>query len=134
MHYTGSCYCRAIKYSFDVSPEEARTSLCHCHNCKVPSSPQILYTSPKKTHQRKQKFFGTNYGLTTKIPVSAFKITAGEPTVHEADNGSGSLLHREFCGVCGGPILEYGVCFCDDFWTEAGEEAGGKGAVRCGMC
>lgn len=28
--------------------------------------------------------------------------------MHEADNGSGSLLHREFCGTCGGPILEYG--------------------------
>jgi hypothetical protein len=56
-----------------------------------------------------QKFFGTNYGLTTKIPASSFKITAGEPNVLEADNGSGHLLHREFCGVCGGGILEYGV-------------------------
>ena len=35
MHYTGSCYCGAIKYTFDVLPSEARTSLCHCHNCKV---------------------------------------------------------------------------------------------------
>ncbi|PMD25891.1 hypothetical protein NA56DRAFT_676963 [Hyaloscypha hepaticicola] len=88
MHYTGSCYCRSIQYSFDVSPEDARTSLCHCHNCK--------------------KFFGTNYGLTTKIPASSFKITKGEPRVHEADNGSGSLLHREFCG---------------EWWGDFGEQA-----------
>jgi len=89
MHYTGSCYCRAIKYEFEVSPDETRTSLCHCHNCK--------------------KFFGANFGITTKIPASEFKITGGHPKTHEADNGSGSLLHREFCGDCGGPILEYGV-------------------------
>ncbi|KAJ8058055.1 hypothetical protein OCU04_012914 [Sclerotinia nivalis] len=88
MCYTGSCYCRAIKYTFNIESSEARTSLCHCHNCK--------------------KFFGTNYGLTTKIPALSFKIIEGEPKVHEADNGSGSLLHREFCGVCGGGILEYG--------------------------
>lgn len=30
-------------------------------------------------------------------------------TVHEADNGSGVVLRREFCGRCGGGILEYGV-------------------------
>ena len=30
------------------------------------------------------------------------------PTIHEADNGSGVLLTRHFCGVCGTGILEYG--------------------------
>jgi hypothetical protein len=111
MHYTGSCYYRAIQYEFDVSPEEARTSLCHCHNCKVPppslSLPFALPNQPTK--QTSQKFFGTNYGLTTKIPASSFQITKGVPKTHEADNGSGSLLHGEFCGVCGGGVLEYGV-------------------------
>lgn len=29
--------------------------------------------------------------------------------VHEADNGSGSLLHREFCSECGSGLIEYGV-------------------------
>ncbi|EPE27356.1 Mss4-like protein [Glarea lozoyensis ATCC 20868] len=62
-----------------------------------------------------QKFFGTNYGLTTKIPASAFNITQGTPKVHEADNGSGSLLHREFCSECGGGILEYGEQAKNDF-------------------
>jgi Uncharacterized conserved protein len=34
--YTGSCYCRAIEYELELSsPDEARTSLCHCRNCKV---------------------------------------------------------------------------------------------------
>lgn len=29
--------------------------------------------------------------------------------VHEGDNGSGVVLHREFCGACGSGLLEYGV-------------------------
>lgn len=88
--YTGSCYCRNIRYEISLdSPDDARTSLCHCSNCK--------------------KAFGTNYGLTAKIPKDALRLTAGKPKEHVGDNGSGSLLHREFCDNCGSFILEYGV-------------------------
>jgi len=86
MHYTQSCYCRAIKYEFDVSPDDARTSLCHCNNCKVLTVKSFGSHLYSKIHQ---KFFGTNYGLTTKIPASAFKITHGEPKVHEAITAQG---------------------------------------------
>ena len=48
--------------------------------------------------------------MTTRVPSDAFKITGEKkPTVHEADNGSGVLLHREFCSDCGSGILEYGA-------------------------
>lgn len=87
--YTGSCYCRNIRYEISLdSPDDARTSLCHCSNCK--------------------KAFGTNYGLTAKILKDALRLTAGKPKEHVGDNGSGSLLHREFCDNCGSFILEYG--------------------------
>ncbi len=80
-----------------------------------------------------RRFTGGPFGITTKIPRSAFKYTKGSGgegtgdgegegkpgaegpggekviTVHEADNGSGVILRREFCGRCGGGILEYGV-------------------------
>ena len=57
-----------------------------------------------------QKFFGTAFGLTAKIPKSSFKYTTDKkPTVHEADNGSGVVLHREFCPTCGSGILERGA-------------------------
>ncbi|KAL8756480.1 MAG: hypothetical protein Q9184_004488 [Pyrenodesmia sp. 2 TL-2023] len=98
MVYKGACYCKAVKYEIDIaSPDEARTSLCHCKNCK--------------------RFFGTAFGLTTKIPVKAFAYTSdsAKPTIHEADNGSGSLLHREFCSKCGSGILEYGAAAANDF-------------------
>ncbi|KIJ54670.1 hypothetical protein M422DRAFT_73571 [Sphaerobolus stellatus SS14] len=89
MIYKGSCYCRNIEYQLDLaSPDDARTSLCHCKNCK--------------------KFTGGPFGVTTKIPKSSFTVTQGKTKEHVADNGSGTLLHREFCDTCGGPILEYG--------------------------
>ncbi|CAI7658637.1 unnamed protein product [Penicillium bialowiezense] len=35
--YTGPCSCRKIEYELSLlSPDDARTSLCHCRNCKVP--------------------------------------------------------------------------------------------------
>ncbi|KAL8673967.1 MAG: hypothetical protein Q9168_001610 [Polycauliona sp. 1 TL-2023] len=100
MPYNGKCYCGAIKYGIDISsPDEARTSLCHCHNCK------LTWTSLAA------------FGLTTKIPIKAFSYASdsAKPTIHEADNGSGSLLHREFCSKCGTGILEYGAAAAADF-------------------
>lgn len=89
----GGCYCGAVRYTITLEDPEnqARTSICHCGNCK--------------------KFTGGEHGITTKIPRSAFAVTEGRKHVrtHEADNGSGTVLHREFCGTCGGPLLEYGV-------------------------
>jgi len=89
MIYTGSCYCGELKYELDLaSPDDARTSICHCKNCR--------------------KWTGSAFGITSKIPKKAFKYTAGTPTHHTSDNGSGTKLHREFCATCGGGILEYG--------------------------
>jgi hypothetical protein len=56
-----------------------------------------------------QKFTGSANGITTKIPRSAFTLASGVLKVHKGDNGSGTLLTREFCGECGSGILEYGV-------------------------
>ncbi|EJT99790.1 DUF636 domain protein, partial [Dacryopinax primogenitus] len=87
--YKGGCYCGQIRYEFSLnSLDEARTSICHCKNCR--------------------KFTGGESGITTKIPKEAFTLTKGTPTPHIMDNGSGTNIHREFCGTCGGPILEYG--------------------------
>ena len=75
----------------------------------------LLIILPSLLPPRKKKFTGGNYGITTKLPKSAFKIIEGEGEVkvHEADNGSGVVLRREFCGKCGSGLLEYGVsCRC----------------------
>ncbi|KAL4814762.1 Mss4-like protein [Aspergillus spinulosporus] len=94
--YTGSCTCRKIQYDLTLSsPDDARTSLCHCKNCK--------------------KAFGGNYGLAAKIPKDALKITAGKTKEFAADNGSGSIVHREFCDNCGSFICECGDDVKDKF-------------------
>ncbi|KIW91961.1 uncharacterized protein Z519_06943 [Cladophialophora bantiana CBS 173.52] len=94
MSYTipGGCYCGRIRYeiTLDDPDKEARTSICHCGNCK--------------------KFTGGNFGITSKIPRSSFQITQGHDSVkvHEEGNGTGTILHREFCKECGSGLLEYG--------------------------
>ncbi|OCF30970.1 hypothetical protein I316_07377 [Kwoniella heveanensis BCC8398] len=88
----GSCFCRALTYELTLdSVDQARATLCHCTNCK--------------------KAFGTNYGLTAKVPVKSFKYTRGTPRDHRADNG----VTREFCEICGSYILEYGDAAKNDF-------------------
>jgi len=92
MKFPGGCYCKKIRYEIDLEDaDKARTSICHCKNCK--------------------KFTGGPFGITSKIPESSFSVTQGKEyiTVHEADNGSGTMLHREFCKECGSPILERGA-------------------------
>jgi hypothetical protein len=115
---TGSCYCHAITYEVSLnSPDDARTSLCHCQNCKVCTHTLslsllgLLAVAVSELNSSVQKFTGCNFGITSKIPKSAFKIRSGSEhvRVHEADNGSGVVLHREFCDTCGSGLLEYGV-------------------------
>ena len=65
-----------------------------------------------------QKFFGTAFGLTSKVPKSSFTITQGETKEHSMDNGSGTVLFREFCPNCGTGILEYGVCMYGFFFVD----------------
>lgn len=115
MRLTGSRTCRNPTYTLSLaSPFDARTSLCHCRNCK--------------------KAFSTNYGLTAKVPVSSFAHTAesGAPTEHVADSGSGTLVHREFCGKRGSFILEYGVGGIFEFLV-FGNEGEGRGGEEVGL-
>lgn len=115
MIYTGSCYCCAITYELDLAfPDDARTSLCHCHSCKVKPVQQIDVSSRDENDRKisdfcSQKAFGTNYGLTAKVPKDCFKLTKGHPKEYKGDNGSGAIIYREFCDTCGSFILEYGV-------------------------
>lgn len=44
----GACTCKALQFTVSLaSPDDARTSLCHCTSCR--------------------RAFGTNFGLTTKV-------------------------------------------------------------------
>lgn len=77
-------------------------------NHLLPAPPYVLIVD-MLTMKLLQKAFGTNYGLTAKVPKDAFHLTAGTPKVYKADNGAGIVIYREFCDNCGSFILEYGV-------------------------
>lgn len=86
----GRCVCDRVRYTLDLeqAPEEAaRTTLCHCRSCR--------------------RAFGTNYGLTAKVPLAAFRYETGNPKKYRQENG----VTREFCGECGAYLCEYGVGF-----------------------
>ncbi|KAK5656756.1 hypothetical protein OQA88_4304 [Cercophora sp. LCS_1] len=107
IHLEGRCVCKNLQYSLDLdSPEDARTTLCHCSSCR--------------------RAFGTNYGLTAKVPIQAFKYEQGAPKTHKQENG----VVREFCDNCGAFICEYGVCLAmQSNWMASNpvqEQAAGK--------
>lgn len=104
MKLAGSCFCHRLTYELEVeSPDDARTSLCHCKNCKVCTGSDSMGRIPA---HNEQKAFGTNYGLTSKVAKDAFRYTSGTPKEFK-DGESG--VTREFCDNCGSYILEYGV-------------------------
>lgn len=89
LHLQGGCVCKKLQYSLDLdSADEARATLCHCHSCR--------------------RAFGTNYGLTAKVPLKAFRYECGSrPRKHKQEENG---VTREFCDNCGAFICEYGVC------------------------
>ncbi|KAK3499498.1 Mss4-like protein [Neurospora hispaniola] len=92
IHMKGRCVCENLQYSLELdSLDDARTTLCHCNSCK--------------------RAFGTNYGLTTKVPLQGFKYEAGTPKKFKQHNG----VTREFCDNCGAYICEYGEEAADKF-------------------
>lgn len=88
----GRCVCRRLRYSLDLdSSDDVRTTLCHCNSCK--------------------RAFGTNYGLTVKVPLRSFKYGEGASKLFKQENG----VTREFCDSCGAYICEYGEEAADKF-------------------
>ncbi|TFY69595.1 hypothetical protein EVG20_g3083 [Dentipellis fragilis] len=70
-----------------------------------------------------QKFTGAENSMAIKIPRATFTYLTGVPRKHAADNGSGTLVTREFCAECGSGIMEYGVRLMRS-WLAAQEHAG----------
>ncbi len=69
----------------------------------------LSFGKGKIKKKKTQKWTGSAFGITARVPRSAFRLTQGTPAEHCSDNGSGTKLHRQFCGTCGSGILEYGV-------------------------
>lgn len=110
VNLTGSCYCRNLKYHVDLdSKDDARTSLCHCSNCK--------------------KAFGGAFGLTSKVPLKAFGYEGGigEPTVClKYPFGVTTMLMKARCML---RIMARGRIFIENFVRGAGAISASMGYV-----
>ena len=84
-------------------PRSATAEVARCVRSRL-----FAYCDVDTRSAFRQKFFGTGFGLTTKVPKDSFKITQGSLKEHISDNGA-TVLYREFCERCGTGILEYGV-------------------------
>ncbi|KAG0698679.1 Mss4-like protein [Suillus ampliporus] len=102
MHYTGSCYCGQLKYSVELgSADKARTSLCHCNNCR--------------------KFTGGNYGITTKVIRSSFHCTTADRV----------MIHRDFCVEYGPNAGDFIYVFSGTFDGPAQLHPKGEFLTKC---
>ena len=102
------------KYEVTLSsPDEARTSLCHCHNCKVCDKTlkkRYNKVANSQTSRHIEILRHRPSASQPKSPNRAFKITSGKTKEHVADNGVGeAAASGVLCGVWG--ILEYGGVF-----------------------
>lgn len=75
---TGRCACGAIHYVLASQPFDA--GYCHCRICQLSSGAPVIA-------------FAT-------VPVSDFRVTAGEISVRQSSHFGG----RGFCGACGTPL------------------------------
>jgi len=81
-HFTGGCYCGAVRY--DVSHKPLGMFKCHCRSC--------------------QKVSGGPYTPVVVIHTKAFKITQGQLRYHFTETIKGEKHKRGFCPECGSRI------------------------------
>ncbi|KXN83125.1 hypothetical protein AN958_01796 [Leucoagaricus sp. SymC.cos] len=70
MLFTGTCCCGEVHYELNLgSPEEARTSICYCENCRVGTSRldincslEVYLTCPYAKEQAAEMLRYINYG------------------------------------------------------------------------
>jgi hypothetical protein len=82
MAITGGCLCKAVRYRIDAEPIVTR--VCWCRLCQ---------------------YLGAGSGtVNTCFPTSALTIT-GDLRDFRSIADSGNVMHRQFCTVCGTPLL-----------------------------
>jgi len=80
--FAGGCACGAIRYECSAAP--VLVWKCHCRTC--------------------QQATGSAFNLNVIVPRSALTFTTREPTYYGAKGGSGNILYRGFCSICGSPV------------------------------
>jgi len=80
--FSGGCACGAVRYECTSGPLGMVN--CHCRDC--------------------QRAGGSGYSPSVVVPAASFRLTRGEPRVHELPADSGNTARRVFCRDCGSPL------------------------------
>ena len=82
---TGGCACENIRY--ECTEEPIVQLICHCRKC--------------------QRASGSAFAPAMFFAGDKFRYLKAKPSFHESVGGSGRLVHRCFCGNCGGFITAH---------------------------
>ncbi len=82
MKLTGGCYCGALRYEAEGAP--LMKAQCHCRECST--------------------LTGGSPNVFVAMPVDGFSYTKGTPASFTRSDIPNPVT-REFCGVCGTPIM-----------------------------
>lgn len=113
----GRCLCGAVTYSSDAEP--AFTAVCHCKDC--------------------QRQSGTSFSIMVGVPADQLSVEGDLATHVTVGEDSEQEVQRQFCPVCGSPVLSIsagmpGVAVLkagtldDTSWLEPQVEVWGKSA------
>jgi hypothetical protein len=81
--FTGGCACGSIRYECSGKPIVSFN--CHCRAC--------------------QQYTGSAYISASLFPADTFTLTQGNTNKYVTQGDSGDNITREFCGVCGSPVV-----------------------------
>ena len=79
VHFTGSCYCKKVKYEI-TGPAKANY-FCHCEQCR--------------------KFTGSSHAANMQIPSEYVTFTEGHEYSAKFTCSSGRAFSKAFCSNCG---------------------------------
>ena len=79
---TGGCQCGHIRYEF--SGRLLALYVCHCRECRKQSA--------------------SAFGMSLRVPLTAFKVTSGTPKTWTRPTDSGGKMDCFFCTSCGSRV------------------------------
>lgn len=94
----GGCLCGGVRYEVCAGPE--LTALCHCGDC--------------------QKHTSSAFSILVAVPRDGLCVWGGSLASYESMGASGRPVVRQFCSVCGSPVLSYVAMTPDLIWLKAG--------------
>ena len=93
----GGCLCGQVRYEMTADP--TIVGVCHCRHC--------------------QRQGGSAFSVVAAVPASAFRLSGTVETFRDTGD-SGKPVMRNFCPICGSPIMSEVTAAPDLVWVKTG--------------